>query len=125
MSDPVQLGQHPPAGHVLAHLSDPHLLAAGQLQYGVVDSEAGLVAALERLGRVDPPPQVLVFTGDLADKHLAVLRERHDRRCRPGTLGVGDHDGVATLEDGYHRVGGSEVYSYGFAHGVVSFFPVC
>jgi NAD-specific glutamate dehydrogenase. len=63
--------------------------------------------------------------GNLADEHLTVLRERHDRRCRPGTLGVGDHDGVTTLEDGYHRVGGSEVYSYGLAHGVVSFFPAC
>ena len=64
----VPLGQYPDPTHVVAHLSDPHLLAAGQLQYGVVDPEAGLVAALERLGRVDPPPQVLVFTGDLADK---------------------------------------------------------
>ena len=63
----VPLGQYPDPTHVVAHLSDPHLLAAGQLQYGVVDPEAGLVAALERLGRVDPPPQVLVFTGDLTD----------------------------------------------------------
>ena len=64
----VPLGQYPDPTHVVAHLSDPHLLAAGQLQYGVVHPEAGLVAALERLARVDPPPQVLVFTGDLADK---------------------------------------------------------
>ncbi|MBM7508823.1 3',5'-cyclic AMP phosphodiesterase CpdA [Nocardioides salarius] len=66
MSDPVQLGQHPPAGHVLAHLSDPHLLAGGALQYDVVDPEAGLVLALERLRRMSPAPQALVFTGDLA-----------------------------------------------------------
>ncbi|MEJ7794345.1 MAG: phosphodiesterase [Nocardioides sp.] len=64
----VQFGQHPPARHVVAHLSDPHLLADDALQYGVIDPEAGLRLALERLGRLDPKPDVLVFTGDLADK---------------------------------------------------------
>lgn len=63
----VQFGQHTQPRHVVAHLSDPHLLAGGALQYGVVDPEAGLRLALERLGRVTPPPDVLVFTGDLAD----------------------------------------------------------
>ena len=62
-----QLGQYAPPRHVIAHLSDPHLLA-GRLQYGAVDTEAGLRLALERLAAVDPPPQALVFTGDLADK---------------------------------------------------------
>lgn len=63
-----QLGQYPAPSHVVAHLSDPHLLAGGQRQYGVVDTEAGVARALERLAHVDPPPQALVFTGDLADK---------------------------------------------------------
>ena len=65
---PVQFGQYPPPRHVVAHLSDPHLLADGALQYGVIDPEAGLRLALERLDRLDPGPQALVFTGDLADK---------------------------------------------------------
>ena len=64
----VQLGQYPPPRHVVAHLSDPHLLAAGRLQYGVIDTEAGLRLALERVVRMGPRPQALVFTGDLADK---------------------------------------------------------
>ena len=69
MSSPVQLGQHPAPRHVVAHLSDPHLLAdeAARL-YGVVDSDAGLRLALERLAGLDPAPQALVFTGDLADR---------------------------------------------------------
>lgn len=61
-------GQHPDPTHAIAHLSDPHLLAGGVLQYGEIDTEAGLARALELLARVDPPPQALVFTGDLADK---------------------------------------------------------
>ncbi len=64
----MQFGQYPPPGHVIAHLSDPHLLPAGVLQYGVVDPDAGLRLALTRLARLDPLPQALVFTGDLADK---------------------------------------------------------
>ena len=69
MSTPVQLGQHPAPRHVVAHLSDPHLLAdeAARL-YGAVDPDVGLRLALERLGHLDRPPQALVFTGDLADR---------------------------------------------------------
>ena len=64
----MQLGQYPQPGHVVAHVSDTHLLAANARQYGVVDPEAGLRLALDRLTRVDPVPQALVFTGDLADR---------------------------------------------------------
>ena len=62
------LGQYPHPGHVIAHVSDTHLLADGKLQYGVVDTVQHLAAALDRLGRVDPPPQAIVITGDLADR---------------------------------------------------------
>ncbi|WP_121253353.1 metallophosphoesterase [Nocardioides ferulae] len=72
MTDPrptlVQLGQHAAPTHTVAHLSDPHLLAAGARQYDVVDPDAGLLLALARLRRLDPAPQALVFTGDLADR---------------------------------------------------------
>ena len=61
----MQLGQYPAPRHVVAHLSDPHLLAGGRLQYGVVDPERYLRLALDRLARLDPRPQALVFTGDL------------------------------------------------------------
>lgn len=64
----TQYGQHPDPLHAIAHLSDPHLLADGALLYGVVDTEKNLAQALARLGRINPRPQALVFTGDLADK---------------------------------------------------------
>jgi 3',5'-cyclic AMP phosphodiesterase CpdA len=63
----VQFGQYPAPRHVIAHVSDPHLLA-DRLQYGAIDTEAGLARSLDRLSRLDPPPQALVFTGDLADR---------------------------------------------------------
>ncbi len=64
----MQYGQYPAPRFTIAHLSDVHLLAHGEKQYGTVVPEGGLVVALERLSRLDPVPHALVFTGDLADK---------------------------------------------------------
>lgn len=64
----MQLGQYVPPRHVVAHLSDPHLIGGGGLHYGVIDNAANLRRALARLAAVRPAPQALVFTGDLADR---------------------------------------------------------
>jgi 3',5'-cyclic AMP phosphodiesterase CpdA len=64
----IQYGQLAPPSHVVAHVSDTHLLAGDALQYGAIDTVARFLPALERLTRIDPPPQALVFTGDLADR---------------------------------------------------------
>jgi Icc protein len=63
----IQFGQLPPPSHVIAHVSDTHLLAGDTRQYGAIDTVTRFRSALERLGRIDPPPQALVVTGDLAD----------------------------------------------------------
>ena len=46
----------------------PTCWQAANSQYGVVDTVHHLGSALDRLGRIDPKPQALVFTGDLADR---------------------------------------------------------
>jgi Icc protein len=73
------MGAHPHPSHVIAHLSDPHLLAGGALQFGAIDTTAHLQRALTRLAQLELPPQALVFTGDLADlgepAAYAALRE--------------------------------------------------
>jgi len=63
----IQYGQLPPPTHVVAHVSDTHLLAGEARQYGVIDTLDRFGAVIERLARIDPPPQALVFTGDLTD----------------------------------------------------------
>ncbi|MCW2760434.1 MAG: 3,5-cyclic-nucleotide phosphodiesterase [Marmoricola sp.] len=61
------LGQHPLPRHVVAHVSDPHLLAERRL-YDTIDTHENLRRALARLSRLETPPQAIVFTGDLADR---------------------------------------------------------
>src|SRR5262245_45190482 len=76
----IQYGQLPPPTHVVAHISDTHLLAGEARQYGAIDTVARFEAALERVARIHPPPQALVLTGDLADvaepAAYRLLRER-------------------------------------------------
>lgn len=63
----TQMGQYPPATHVLAHISDTHLLGEGRSLYGKVPVEERLAAALARLEAGPVRPDALVFTGDLTD----------------------------------------------------------
>ncbi|MBD3945625.1 phosphodiesterase [Nocardioides ganghwensis] len=63
-----QLGQYAAPRHVVAHLSDPHLIGGGGLHYGVIDNVAHLRRTLDRLAAVRPAPQALVITGDIADR---------------------------------------------------------
>ena len=142
-----QPGQYPDPSHTIAHLSDPHLLAGGALQYGHVDTEARLAAALTRLARLDPAPQALVFTGDLADKGepKAYLRLRELVEPVAASLGaqviwvMGNHDDRAAYarqlfdddsdtevpQDRVHDVAGLRVVSLdstvpGWHHGELS-----
>ncbi|MDI6909392.1 metallophosphoesterase [Nocardioides sp.] len=85
----MQLGQYPAPGHVVAHVSDPHLLAGGARQYGVIDTEARLRLALTRLSRLDAPPQALVFTGDLADKAEPAAYARLRELVEPAAADLG------------------------------------
>lgn len=61
------MGQYPPAGHVLVHISDTHLLGDGRSLYGKVPVEERLASALRRLETGPVRPDALIFTGDLAD----------------------------------------------------------
>jgi 3',5'-cyclic AMP phosphodiesterase CpdA len=87
--DPSQFGQYRPPTHTIAHLSDPHLRAHGVRQYGVIDTEAGLLRALGRLENVHPKPDVLVFTGDLADKAEPAAYARLRELVEPAAAAMG------------------------------------
>jgi Icc protein len=63
----MQLGQYPPADHVLAHISDTHFLGGRRPLYGSIDTDANLAAAMAALEASRIDLDALVFTGDIAD----------------------------------------------------------
>jgi len=63
----MQLGQYPPADHVLAHISDTHFLGGRRPLYGSIDTDSNLEAAMSALEASRIDIDALVFTGDIAD----------------------------------------------------------
>ncbi|QHF03494.1 phosphodiesterase [Pseudomonas asturiensis] len=53
---------------LIAQISDAHVRPHGQLYQGVVDSNAMLAAAVDQLNRLDPAPDLILFSGDLVDE---------------------------------------------------------
>lgn len=67
MSAPFAFGSHGSASHVIVHLSDPHLLAAGARLGDRYDVESTLTQTLEAIRATRSDPVAIVVTGDLAD----------------------------------------------------------
>jgi 3',5'-cyclic AMP phosphodiesterase CpdA len=104
----VQFGQYPPAGHVLLHLSDTHLLAGNPPLSGRYDTAANLRRTLETVERMRLRPDAIVFTGDLTDlgepDAYAALREAVEpvaaRLGAPVVWVAGNHDERPALRAG-------------------------
>lgn len=60
-------GTRPAPTHVLAHLSDPHLIAGGELLHDRIDTAAQLRRALARLEASRERLDALVISGDLTN----------------------------------------------------------
>src|SRR5271167_4323159 len=52
---------------IVIQLSDPHIVAPGELLYGRVDTAEFLARSVAEINRLDPLPDVAVITGDLVD----------------------------------------------------------
>ncbi len=144
MNDAVSR-EHPPAGHVILHLSDTHLVASGLL-YGAVDSDDRLVQLLEETLASGVEPEALVFTGDLTDKghpeayarlrgivepvaerlgaQLIWLMGNHDERANFRSVLLGEPPDDAPFDRSY-MVGGLRILALdtsvpGHHHGEVS-----
>lgn len=81
---------------LIAQLSDPHVRPRGVLYQGVVDSNAMLARAVEQVNRLDPPPDIVLLTGDLVDTGAAaeyeMLRELLAPLRAPCLAIPGNHD---------------------------------
>lgn len=83
---------------LVAQISDPHVSLPGTILFGGYDPAAALTAVLIRIARLDPRPDLVVFTGDLTengrpeeyahflrllrgfDARMAAIPGNHDRR---------------------------------------------
>lgn len=86
---------------LIAQISDLHVMAPGKLAYGRVDTAAYLEQAVETLLALDPLPDLVVATGDLADggapAPYAELRRLLAPLPMPVYLLPGNHDERAAL----------------------------
>jgi Icc protein len=94
--------------HILAHLSDSHLLAGGAPLHGTVDTVGHLRRALDRLLESELAIDAIVHTGDVADlgELDAYRRVRElvepvaDRLGCPVIWVAGNHDSRGPLREG-------------------------
>lgn len=81
---------------LIAQLSDPHILASGQLLYRRFDSAGALRDAVVRIGQLKPLPDCVVVSGDLVnhgvDAEYEHLRELLAPLPMPVLLMPGNHD---------------------------------
>jgi len=142
----IPLGQYPAPSHVVAHISDTHLLGEGRQLYGVVEGEANLRQALTQLQRLSGKPDAIVITGDLADlgepdayarlrsivepvaaelgAQLIWVMGNHDERG-PYSEGLFDGEHTDEPQDRVYDVNGLRVISLdstvqGYHHGAIS-----
>ncbi|HSP75319.1 MAG TPA: phosphodiesterase [Cryobacterium sp.] len=96
----VQLGQYPPATHLIAHISDTHFLGGGRALYGAVDTDTTVYQAMAQLERSGLRPDALLFTGDIADRGEAdayrrvrdIVEAAAERMGAPVIWVMGNHD---------------------------------
>jgi 3',5'-cyclic-AMP phosphodiesterase len=95
---------------MIAQISDPHIVLPGALLYGRVDTADFLKRAVAELNRLEPPPDVIVITGDLVDKGESAEYDHLRRLLAPLSMPVfvipGNHDARVELRaafggDGY------------------------
>ncbi|HEY8588359.1 MAG TPA: phosphodiesterase [Naasia sp.] len=75
--------------HVVAHLSDTHLLAGGAPLHGVVDTVGNLRRALDRLEATGFTIDAIVHTGDIADLGELDAYERVRELIEPAAARLG------------------------------------
>lgn len=111
---------------IIAHVSDPHIVAPGALLYGRVDTASMLARAVADLNRLDPRPDIVVITGDLVDKGEPAEYEHLRRLLAPLAMPVfvipGNHDAREPLRAAF--AGDGYLPQAGFLHYVVEDWPV-
>jgi 3',5'-cyclic AMP phosphodiesterase CpdA len=98
---------------VIAQISDLHIKRPGELAYGHVDTAAALRHCVVELNRLNPRPQLVVISGDLADTPSAEEYEHLKSLLAPLDIPFvavpGNHDDRALMR--------AALPNGGYAHG--------
>ncbi len=86
----------PAEQRIIAHLSDPHIVAAGELCIGGVDTAAFLRAAIDTVQQLEQRPDLVLVSGDITndghDDQYAHARDLFAALDIPLRLVCGNHD---------------------------------
>jgi 3',5'-cyclic AMP phosphodiesterase CpdA len=95
-------------GLLICQLSDLHVCAPGVLAYGRVDTAAHLRRCVAHVAQLDPRPDAIVITGDIADRGAASEYEHAQALLAPlpGPVHVipGNHDDRDALRRAFPSV---------------------
>ncbi|CAI2018073.1 3',5'-cyclic adenosine monophosphate phosphodiesterase CpdA [Serratia fonticola] len=112
---------------LIAHLSDLHIKAGGRLSYKKVDTLGSLHAAISKLNRLVPRPDVVVISGDLVDfgrdDEYHTLRQALSAFSIPFYLIPGNHDNRQALRRAFSDARYLEQHP-GFIQWVIDDYPV-
>jgi len=86
---------------LIAQISDLHIKPRGELAYGLIDTAAALERCVTHLNKLDPPPAMVVCSGDLVDGGAPEEYEHLKHLLAPLKLPLlvipGNHDDRAAL----------------------------
>ena len=81
---------------IVIQLSDPHIVAPGELLYGRVDTAEFLARSVAEINRLDPLPDVAVMTGDLVDHGNPAEYEHLRRLLAPLAMPISSFPAITT-----------------------------
>ena len=94
---------------LIAQLSDPHVMPPGVLAFGHLDTGQMLAQAVERVLGLDPRPDLVLMTGDLADGGAPAPYQELRRHLAPLPMPLylmpGNHDDRVALRDAFPEAG--------------------
>lgn len=112
---------------LICQLSDLHVCAPGVLAYRRVDTAAYVQRCVAHIARLDPRPDAIVITGDIADRGSATEYEHARTLLAPLTVPIhvipGNHDDRTVLREAFpspdHGTGMPEFLQYTAAIGPI------
>src|SRR5438105_1042038 len=111
---------------IVIQLSDPHIVAPGELLYGRVDTAEFLARSVAEINRLDPLPDVAVMTGDLVDHGNPAEYEHLRRLLAPLAMPIfvipGNHDAREPLRAAF--AGDGYLPADGFLQFAIEDYPV-